>query len=235
MIRMMSRLAAQLILAAFLAGCGSDKKNDAFAVPSQAVGVLKQLLMGGPDGPAPKAQLTAAQLASFNQPVLQVNPETFGGSDFLGRSKPRRDSHLGVVEVWNSSDDAQIFLRDGVVVGTRGVGGDIISADANITISALSDSSKRSGLKTYFISDGDVTTTEYKFRCTVDHIGIEDISIANQRFTTRRVREDCVGGPSGKAVLHNEYWVQHPSKLVRKSRQWMGPTVGYFEILLVKN
>lgn len=235
MTNMMLRLAAPIVLAVSLAGCSSDQDVSAIASSAQVLGSLKQAVAGRRAGPAPKIQLTSDQVANLNQPVLQVNPETFGGSDFLGRSVSRRDSGIGLVEVWKSSDSAQIFLRNGVVVGTRGVGGDMISADANFTIRALNGSAQTSGLKTFIISDGDVTTTEYHFNCTISDLGVDNINISNQSYRTNRVREDCIGGPDGTAALRNEYWVQSSSNLVRKSRQWIGPRVGYFEILLVKN
>jgi len=115
--------------------------------------------------------LTASQLAEIDQPVLQVNPEAFGGTDFLGLFSSRSDSDLGTVQVWQSTDKARLFLRNGVVVGTRGIGGDIISADADVTIKSLAAGVGRSGIRTYVISDGDVTTTEYKFQCTLEPAG----------------------------------------------------------------
>lgn len=228
-------LAAPFVLTIFLSGCGSDKDAGIFASSAQFVGGLKQVVAARRAGPPSKIQLTPEQTAKIDTPVLQVNPETFGGSDFLGRTSSRDDSGIGSVEVWKSSDNARIFLRNGVVIGTRGIGGDMISANANFTIAGLSGAGKASGLKTYIISDGDVTTTEYQFTCTISNSRNENINVGNQHYNTKRMREDCVGGADRKIVLRNEYWVQKSSNLVRKSRQWIGPRIGYFELLLVKN
>lgn len=114
------------------------------------------------------------------------------------------------------------------------MGGDIISADANFTIRALAAGENRSGLRTYTISDGDVTTTEYQFRCTIEKVKPENLTLFGQSFSTDHMRESCVGGPSGESAVHNDYWVQQTDGLIRKSRQWMGPRVGYFQLIVVK-
>lgn len=65
--------------------------------------------------------------------------------------------------------------------------------------------------------------------------GRKKITVLNQEFNTRNMRESCKGGPRGDAVIRNDYWVQKSTGLLRKSRQWIGPRVGYFELILVKN
>ena len=137
--------------------------------------------------------------------------------------------------MWNSTDNAQIILRNGVLVGTRGIGSDIIAADADMTIRALQAGATTSGTRRYTISDGDVTTTDYVFSCNVRNMGGERISVANQLFDTRHMREDCVGGPQQAVRLSNDYWVQLGSGLVRKSRQWVSPSAGFFEIIVIRN
>ncbi len=218
------------MIAVLLSACGSDE--DASANLSQmALDNATQLVTArGVDAPE-KIELSSKQFAEINVPVIQINPEILGGSDFLQLAASRRDSGLGVVNVWNSSDNAQVFLRNGVIVGSRGIGGDIISADANMTIRALGARAGSSGLRSYLISDGDVTTTEHIFRCKVENVQAENLILFGQSFSTDLMRENCVGGPRGDDVVRNEYWVQRADGFVRKSRQWMGPRIGYFEII----
>ncbi|KIN74313.1 YjbF family lipoprotein [Sulfitobacter guttiformis] len=234
MIKMFSRIVGAGVIAVILAACSSDQNSQA-SLPKLVFGSLVQTVNQRRAGPVQQIVPTQQQLDETNEPVLQINPEISGGSDFLRLRSSRRDSGLGVVQVWYSSDNAQIFLRDGVLIGTRGVGGDIISADADMTIKALRAQSQGTGVRTYVISDGDVTSTDYSFNCTVKSLGSENISVVNQVFITDRFRETCVGGPNGDAVLNNEYWVQPSNGLIRKSRQWVGPRVGYFEIIVLKN
>ena len=64
--------------------------------------------------------------------VMQVVPENTGLQDFLKRVARRSDGTPGMVEVWQSTDQVQIVLREGVLVGTKGLGGDMRSAQAQI-------------------------------------------------------------------------------------------------------
>lgn len=234
MIKMFSRIIGVGLVGLLLLGCSSEQDTTT-SIPKVVFGSLSQVLAARKAGPPQRVELTATQLASINQPVLQVNPEVFGGTDFLGLFSSRSNSGLGTVQVWQSTDKAHLFLRNGVVVGTRGIGGDIISADADVTIRSLVAGVGRSGIRTYVISDGDVTTTEYKFQCTLESAGEENITVVNQVFKTKLMRESCKGGPRGDSVIRNDYWVQKSTGLLRKSRQWIGPRVGYFELILVKN
>ncbi len=228
------RLMAVLIAVASLAACGSEASKQ----PNLAKligGTLKQGVESKRAGRQPKVVVSPKMLAETKVAALQVNPELAGGSDFLRRVAIRNDSLPGQVEIWKSSDNALVFLRNGVIVGTRGVGGDIISADAALTVRALQNRRSVSGLREYIVSDGDVTTTRMQFRCTIDAVGSERITVVNQVFGAIRMRETCIGGVTGDMRVNNEYWVQEGSGLVRKSRQWVGPASGYFEMILLKN
>lgn len=232
--KMFTRGVAAVLIAGLLGAC-SSKETDQEDFSKLVFSSIKDIATSRREGPRPKAEVTADMLAQTTTAALQVNPESRGGSDFLRRIAVRDASSLGTVEIWKSSDNAQIFLRNGVVVGSRGIGGDIIAADANVTVRSLQKRANSGGIRTYVISDGDVTTTDYQFRCTIRNLGGEKISIVNQIITTDHLREDCVSTQSGQASVQNDYWVQSGTGLVRKSRQWLGPRTGYFELILLKN
>lgn len=237
MIKAARRFVGTALFAGILAGCtiSSETTSSSGGAVQELFTVGKSAVANRRAGRPEKTAVTPEILSQITVPVIQINPEKYGGSDFLRRAVSRNDSGLGTVEVWNSSDNAQIFLRSGVIVGSRGIGGDIIAADANVTIRALRSGARTSGVRRYTISDGDVTTTDYVFQCVIENAGEEGVRIVNQVFRTRHMRETCVGGPLGDARLNNEYWVEPGSGLVRKSRQWIGPSTGYFEIIKIKN
>ncbi len=228
------RVMALGVIVALLAGCSSDRGGQT-DLPKLIFGTLKQGVQTRQAGPQPKVVVTPKMLAETKIAALQINPEMTGGSDFLRRVASRRDSMPGRVEIWKSSDNAQVFLRNGVVIGTRGVGGDIIAADAALTISAIQARAARSGLREYTLSDGDVTTTKMQVYCDIEVVGNSIITIVDQVFNTTHLREECAPGSDAAAVMTNDYWVQESTGLVRKSRQWVGPRSGYFELILLKN
>jgi len=223
-----------MAVAATLAACSSDS-SERKGLPTVIAGTLKSAIAARRAGKAESTQVTPKMLAETKIAALQVNPERAGGSDFLRRIAQRRDSNGMLNEVWQSSDSAQIFLRNGVLVGTRGVGTDIISSDASAIIRAVDAKGSRRGTRRYVVSDGDNTSETVTFRCAIDNLGQEGIFIVNQSFDTVHLRETCIGGPSGEVSISNDYWVLSQSGLVKKSRQWAGPASGYFEMILLKN
>jgi hypothetical protein len=231
---MLKRGVCAVVLAGLLASCGADQGEDT-NLPLVLLGSAREIVAARRAGPPQVTVVTPEMLAQTTSAALQVNPEVKGGSDFLRRVAARDDSTAGRVEVWKSSDNAQIFLRDGIVVGTRGIGGDIIAANANVTVRAVNGGADGRGVRSYTVSDGDTTSTVYQFSCEIRNLGSEKISVVNLVFLTDHMREDCVGGPDGVQTIRNDYWVHMPTGTVRKSRQWIGPRVGYFELLLLKN
>jgi hypothetical protein len=229
------RLIGATFAALSLAACSSEQNGGEQGLPRLLLGSVQEIVSSRRAGPLPKIELTPAMLAQANTAVLQINPEVRGGSDFLRRIETRRDSFGGTVEVWRASDDAQVFLRNGVVIGTRGIGGDIIAANAAVTVNALGTRRDSGGIREYTVSDGDVTATSLKFRCDIRNLGEESISLVNQVFTTDHLRETCVSSADPTVQFRNDYWVQKSSGLLRKSRQWMGPAVGSFELLLLND
>jgi len=225
-------ICAGLIVGA-LAGCSSETGSDA-GLPKLLFSSLSSTFKQSKTVPE-RVVVTPQMHAKIVTPVLQVNPVATGGSDFLQRSIRRDDSSVGVVEVWKSSDNAQLFLRNGVVIGTRGIGRDIIAADANYTVRALRARTGSSGLRHFEISDGDVTSTKTTYQCDMKNLGNEVITVVRQRFNVSQFSETCRADTAEVPVINNEYWVEKSTGIVRKSNQWIGPEVGYFEMILLKN
>ncbi|MBD3665011.1 YjbF family lipoprotein [Sulfitobacter aestuariivivens] len=219
-----------------LSGCSGNMPeggNILGAATSQLLTTIKARRASG--GQPEFITVTPAQLAKTNIPVMQVNLLERGGTDFLRRRAVRNDNTPGEVVVWLASDKAQVFLRNGVLVGTRGIGGDIVSSDATPTVLAVSGARAGGGERRYFLSPGTYEQTELVLRCNVENMGRQDTQIANLSFNTTYLRESCIGGAGDKVRITNEYWVQPGSGLVRRSKQWAGPFSGHFELILLKN
>lgn len=234
MTRKMRHLITAVTALMLLGACSSDS-DQVTNLPKLLQETLTSAAKARREGPKPVVNVTPKMLADTKIAALQVNPLKLGGSDFLRRVARRNDSEIGTVEVWSSSDNAQIFLRNGVLVGTRGVGGDIISSNASATVSAVSQARSGSGSRVYRVSNGDNTDQVVNLNCRIENLGSETIIVVNQGFGTTHLRETCSGGPAGTTSIVNNYWVQNGNGLVKKSRQWAGPVVGYFEMILLKN
>lgn len=163
--------------------------------------------------------------------VMQVIPDKTGLQDFMFIIATRNDDTPGKVEVWRSSDGAHLILRDGVLVGTKGLGGDIRSADARAAIAGF-DGRGGGGARLITIDRLDGSAQAVPFACDMTQLGRETLQIVDQRVSTYAMREDCrYNGTS----FTNEYWVETAGGRMRKSRQWAGPFFGYIEFLRLKN
>lgn len=234
MIKLASRTIGAGLIAVLLAGCSSEQSGSVNLTKVLATSLVNVVKSRGSEAPQ-RVIVTPEMYAKIVIPLLQVNPLESGGSDFLQRKVTRRDSLPGMVEVWNSTDNAQIILRNGVVIGTRGIGRDIIAADANYTVKALQTGASGSGIRTFTVSDGDVTTSKLRYRCEIRNQGAEKITVVKRGFTVNHFEESCSTTITGAPELHNEFWVERGTGIVRKSKQWIGPVVGYFEMVLLKN
>ncbi len=229
--------AAAMGLALVLSACGNqpDQSN---TVLKTAGSQLASIAKGGGarrKGKAPYAQVTQKQLENTKVPALQVNNETRGGSDILRLATRRNDSNPGRVAVWGGGGALQLFVRGGVLVGTRGIGGDIISADATSTIRAIAGARSGNGERRYFISDGAYGQVELVLSCDIETVGRSTTQVVHLSYATTHLRETCIGGANDNVRIVNEYWVQPSSGIVRRSRQWAGPLSGYFELILLRN
>jgi hypothetical protein len=231
-------IAAALTGAMILAGCSSNQ-NDGRAELLLAAGKQTLGTITGKNprkkGKLPPATITQQQLENTKIPALQVNLVTRGGSDFLKRATQRNDGTFGTVAVWRGTGGTEVILRNGVLVGTKGIGGDIISADAGATIRAVSGAEAGSGQRRYFLSGGNYNDTELVLSCRIANLGQTTTQVVHLAYQTVHLRETCAGGEGGRVRIANDYWVQPKSGLVRRSRQWAGPYSGYFEIILLRN
>jgi hypothetical protein len=235
MMKMTSRFFSFVLMSALVAGCSFGDSADANkSLPSELFSSVKKVIAAQGEGPVAAVTPSREVIQGLTEPVLQIDPELAGGSDFLRRVESRTDSSGRTNEVWRSSLKANVFLRNGVLVGTRGVGSDIISADAKYTARALAARSNGSGARSYTISDGDLTTTRYEFNCRYENLGAKNIVVAYQLFSTTHMREICVQTTPDNNTITNDYWVEAGTKTVRQSRQWVSPKAGYFQFKLLK-
>ncbi|WP_370399539.1 YjbF family lipoprotein [Sulfitobacter sp. JB4-11] len=214
-----------------LAGCNGgtgEQPDDALTrVGKAAVSVYQSW-----NQPEPQpVVVTRALLDQTPGQVMQAIPDNTGLQDFLRLVARRTDDGPGTIEVWQSSDNAQIILRDGVLVGTRGLGGDMRSAQAGSTLAGF-DGQGGGGARLMTLARANGIAQTVEFACDMTQLGPETIQIVDQRVATYRMRETCV---RGDVSFTNEYWVETSGGRMRKSRQWAGPVFGYIALERLKN
>lgn len=180
---------------------------------------------------APLPELSRAQLDQVQSSLLLVSIESSGNKALLAPFSRRTDPLPGAITVWRAGDGAQVVLRNGVLTGTRGVGNDLASADVAFTVAALQGHAASQGPRSHYLRRDDHTQARLSLNCTITDLGPTTLTIVEKPFRTRHLRESCVH-PTGQ--VENEYWIELSDGAVRKSRQWAGPELGYFNITLLK-
>lgn len=221
-------ICAGLGLAACSGGSGTDRGDDALF----SVGKAAQAAVDRWRAPEPQpVVVTRALLDQTPGQVMQAIPDRTGLQDFLRLIARRTDDGPGTIEVWQSTDNVHFILRDGVLVGTRGLGGDLRSAQAGATLAGF-DGQGGGGARLMTIARPDGIAQTVEFACDMTQMGREVIQIVDQRVSTYRMQEVCV---RGDVSFTNEYWVETAGGRMRKSRQWTGPTFGYIALERLKN
>ena len=124
----------------------------------------------------------------------------------------------GTVTTWQSADRVSVSCDAGILVATRGLGEDLMSADVAGTRAFLQGHGAAEWSRLHSYLDGDYRTLWRGFRCTG--------RLAPDRDSRLRQRIEACYGPAGRFT--NRYW-QDARGVVVRSRQWVGPTLGYLD------
>ena len=192
----------------------------------QRLGILAAVLLCGlaacaPKGPPPdpRALLTAGQIRASSQPLLLTRIDDLGGSTMIVTG--RRD---GVV-TWRTADFVTFSYRDGLLVATRGLGADLMSADVSRTHAALTGGPSQDYPRFLTFLGPDDKTLFRAFRCTMRDAGPDPVVSFGTVFPATLMRETC---HSTRLTIENRYWVA-PGGGIRRSFQWIGADLGYLE------
>lgn len=169
----------------------------------------------------PRDQLTRAAIDARPQPLLLAELPSLGT---VGLMTP--DGSRDGVTTWHQGNAAAVTLRDGVLIATRGLGFDLMSADASATISALQGAKSGPYPRLASYLDGENRTVMRGLSCTMAPPRPEAIVSFGLTFQTRRFDETC--HLAGNRI-ENSYWLEADGTM-RRSRQWVGPQVGMLVI-----
>ena len=168
-----------------------------------------------PDPAALRARLTPAQIAQLRVPMIFVTAPRTGLAATL---IPVRQE--GDLRVWQSRDGAQIITRDGQIIGTRGLGFDMMSGEAPVAMSGTGAAHTRR----MTTLSGDLETSLSQFSCRITPTG-RAAHPPNGQPVTIWV-EDC------GAFINTYHRGRHGT--LWWSRQWVSPELGALEIEVIR-
>ena len=232
----MRRAALGLALMAMLAGCAGGTGAPPPLFP-QIFAAGKKVIAGKRARKAQEAgpPVTRALLEQLGGTYLEVTLERPGITGYLRRAETRRDANPGTVTHWRTEDNITLSFRNGVLIATRGMGGDIMSAEVPVAEGVTGPAS--GGERALYVRTGDLQVMRLALACELSDAGPETVAVLDRSFATRHLQEYCttagvaIGGQAvGAGEVRNDYWVDSRAGIVRRSRQWGGPEIGYMVI-----
>lgn len=210
------RFTLPLLIAALLTGCGDSGSSPTFR---KIAGAVRGQFGAHKSGPPLAMQLTRAQVRAVKAPLLRASIPKFHTATLLSIY-----ARNGNVITWADGAQDEVSTRNGIVVATHGLPGDLTSAD----LPGLTEIARGTGTVSarYWSLDSLDQARLIRATCTLSTLGEETITIIGLTYKTRHIGESCES-PAG--AFQNEFWIG-PGPVMRKSLQWVGPFVG--QILL---
>lgn len=176
---------------------------------------------------AQQPPLTRAALATVKVPATEVRVEVSDSLSYVFRDRTLQNG--GPVEIWRSLDGAQIAMRNGVIISTRGIGGDLMSAQFPRRSGVAGPA--KGGVHQLRVHDGINGEAVITLRCDLVDLGYEPVDIVGLRYSTRHLQQRCEGPENAlNGVVVNDYWIDSNRPIIWQSRQWAGPSVGYLNL-----
>ncbi len=162
--------------------------------------------------------LSREQIDAADIPVLFVELDT--GQN--GTLTPYPGQGFG--ETWLGADGATITLEQGIVKASRGMGDDIMGSSSSMPKwSKINQNTKVYSRKVSHIT-GNNKISERKFECKIQKNNQKEVvKIWDVKFSVTKFEEHC---NHYGFKIKNIYYVDH-NKVVRKSLQFHGDTIGY--------
>ena len=203
--------------ALLLAGCGP--RNE-FVQAWQAIQAARSQSAAQQAQPADlRTGLTPAMLAEVGRPTILVTLPKRDNVQALFFEEARNAHTV----TWLSVANEFVLLQRGVLSGTRGLGGDLMSADLAEVHAALAGG-RAQGVRIHRRLDGENHTVAQSYVCDyVRRPGTEAVTAYLTQVQARRVDETCTGVDR---VFENRYWLSGSGRVIR-AVQWVGESIGY--------
>jgi Group 4 capsule polysaccharide lipoprotein gfcB, YjbF len=220
-----------LFVPLFLAACsGGNEEPD---LELQVIASLRTSIAAKTAPQVESPPVTRALLDTLDGAYLEVRLERRDLLAFLTVNAQLRDGTPGQITVWRTVDNSELVVRNGVLIATRGLGGDILSSTVQVDDDTPGPAG--SGEKIMTIRALDNKAIRLALVCELSDLGPETIEIIELRHPTRHLRETCTGGVAADGTgtpgrVVNDYWVDSRNGLVWQSRQWAGPQIGYLRL-----
>jgi len=133
-------------------------------------------------------------------------------------------------DVWLASGNSTMTIYNGILVGTRGTGNDLMNVDTGEVLPAIrGQRATATRVNRYMNGLGQIVAVP--FVCDYAHQASTRVEIALGTYPASKIVESCAGQDYS---FENTYWYT-PSGKPRKTRSWVSPEVGYVDIEFLTN
>jgi hypothetical protein len=174
---------------------------------------LPSLSGGGGAKPVDLNTVPRDKLAAFGAPIMRVTIPNRGIDTLVSPRETKGD-----VTTWESAEGFTFTFRSGVLIATRGLGPDLMSAAVPSPGQLASGGATR---RSYFYTWENDANQRRDYSCVAQNQGQQAVTIYGRSHATRHIVETCTR-ESGR--LANEFWVEGGS--IRQSKQWISPLAG---------
>ncbi|MDX8350384.1 YjbF family lipoprotein [Cognatiyoonia sp. IB215446] len=206
------------LLWALLCSCGSVEEEGT----GNQIGALATELITARTGATAPATIAVPQEEILNNPgqYMRVNIRDLDRWDTMAQA-----AQNGERITWVDTENNTITLENGVVVATRGLPRDLMSADVGQVWAAIRAGGGNAQRTHEFLGDDDQISQQV-LQCSIAAQGPDIVERLGQTLESRRFEEKCVGQG---LQLTNIYWVNRNGRLLR-SLQAVSPDSGYLQI-----
>ncbi len=174
----------------------------------------------------PEVSAQFRQLAQANAPALLASIKDRNQVAAFMRLTSRNG-----VENWIGANNVSIDFRSGFLVGSRGLGGDLMAADVTQSVTLVLGGGNGLSKRFHSYLDGEDQIVTRSYVCKINSRGTREVDLGKRVATTRLMEERC---QNGDQRFQNLYWVELGSRSIVQSRQWAGDYIGAitFRIIL---
>lgn len=218
-----------LVLGGVLAGCGSDAAQldtgrQAFAEVRRMLGAVVKPLGKGVKtaAPGPDAEAIAREGMALNAgPVLIATLDANGSTSLFAQR-----GENGTMRTWLAASGQGLITREGILVGTRGFGNDLMSADVGTLAALVRGRSAGNAQVVLRHLDGLGIERATPFACTVGTGAEASYTFAGLELSGLQVAAHC----TAESASFDASFIVSSTGRVLASRQWIGPQLGYVTI-----
>lgn len=230
---MLKGISALVIALPVLAGCGTTSGDDVSIYGQIAQAAAPQIarVTGRGATKAPAAaplsaeQMAARALASNPAPLIYVGLESAGTAQVMAMTGSN-----GAMRTYMTTNEQALIIRDGMLVGTKGLGNDLAVAEADGPSALIRGRRAGEASRTMRLLDGEGVERPLPMRCTVSAGGNKSFGFAGTSWSATQMAETCVAGP---LKVENSYLVTSGGQ-IPVSRQWVTPQLGYVSIQTIR-